>query len=68
MIAFPAAYAGTCARCDGRIAPGDLIERVLTGYAHAGPCPDDPSVEAIAPADLCPDCFTARSITGACLC
>lgn len=66
---FEARYRGRCASaaCDRPIEQGDQVVFVDQGLFH-----DECALDAGAPAPLqrpvCPECFTERSVSGACSC
>ena len=60
---FQAAHAGTCATCRIEFDPGELIERSETGWSHET-CPENTKPTG----ETCSECFTAKSLSGECLC
>lgn len=66
MITTEAQYPGVCAECAGKIRPGDAITSASGGgrWQHVT-CP--PAKFDVV-REMCPGCFTERSVTGACLC
>lgn len=60
---FQAAHSGTCSKCFIEFDAGELIERADTGYAHET-CPEDERPLG----EQCDTCFTAKSLSGECLC
>lgn len=66
-MSFTARFGGRCAaECGERIKPGDVVEYVDDQLVHEG-CVPAPVMERPA-REQCPDCFTERSVTGACMC
>lgn len=74
MSGFSAAYESRCAECDGVIRVGDLIvasdlettaDVVFKPWWAHETCP--PAKFDIVRA-VCGECFTERSVTGACMC
>lgn len=65
-MSVEAQYAGTCEACAGRIEPGELIEfvRYSGGWMHEV-CPPG-RMDIVR--EICSECFTERSVTGACMC
>ena len=61
---FEAKYAGTCADCDGRINPGDMITYLGRGNAVHVKCPAN--VDKIG--EVCDRCFMEKSVAGKCGC
>lgn len=64
---FQAKYAGRCPDCGESIEVGDVVQYNEDGKVVHGLC--DAAV-AVAPArrGICPDCFTEKSVSGACGC
>lgn len=60
---FEAAHSGTCSRCKGEFDAGDFIERADSGWAHQT-CPEDDRPIG----EQCEGCFTAKSLSGECMC
>lgn len=61
--AFQAAHSGRCSACGIEFDAGELIERAETGWAHET-CPENHKPVG----EQCDGCFTAKSLSGECLC
>lgn len=59
---FAAAHSGVCSTCEEPFSAGDLIQRAPDGWEHAG-CPEEKPF-----GEMCGACFTAKELSGACLC
>ena len=62
---FLANFDGRCSECPEPIKRGDEVRFVDHVLQH-GHCPDHEPVQV--ERDVCPACFTERSVTGACAC
>jgi hypothetical protein len=60
---FQAAHSGTCSTCRIQFDAGELIERSDSGWSHET-CPEDGRRFG----EQCTGCFTAKSMSGECLC
>ncbi|MBW9093136.1 hypothetical protein JNB62_05525 [Microbacterium jejuense] len=65
MIVMTAMFATKCDACGGMIQPGQKIGALPDGDWTHVVCP--PAKFDIT-RDVCPECFTERSVTGACMC
>lgn len=56
---------GTCGDCDGKIREGDAITTEGGGRWRHVVCPP---AKFDVTRELCSECFTEKSVTGACMC
>jgi hypothetical protein len=68
MTTITARSAGRCPTCGGEISEGDRItlEDITDLWSHEE-CPEGDSLE-FDPTKVCGECFTVRSVNGACSC
>lgn len=57
----------TCINCHGRISPSDSVVDTVDGPSHRDCWLDNPEAETKR-GEVCPECFTEKSLTGVCAC
>ena len=67
MKTFEAKYPGRCAGCDDGISVGERLTYDGDDQVVHVDC-SDTQQHARKPAEICPRCFTEKSVTGECSC
>lgn len=68
MKTITARHAGVCRSCGHTFDVGtELTHDDALGWVHVE-CPDVPTKYDFDPDDVCGECFTVRSVNGACAC
>jgi hypothetical protein len=62
---FEARYGGRCAECDEAIKPGQICNYVDDDMVHVD-C--ESAITPEKPAEVCSECWMAKSVTGECGC